>query len=452
MTTRTNPYNLPIIATPYYLTYKEGVEQGLYGPNGYQPPGPGVFEVQENINTLARATNDALTAEYALKHQVREQTVKAVAGGSLGTGGLPFIVLRFDDYHAAFRTKVVGVLRANNLPCIMGCTVDGIVADSTYAEIQSWHINDGFQVVGHSYTHGPASTDAELAREIVESADVMEANMNLRVHGWVMPGTGTGVPYGGYYGAEEKDFHGTTAGKLLMSRYGIIYGARGGHLAPQGGHVLGQGHLTYEKSTLTAFQASVNAAKKGANSLVMMLHPGQLDNTAAGYMTTATFTACMEWLAAERDAGRIRVGTANAVPALTPGSTYRHNLLPGAFTSLTGWFGSGWTAAGGIATSPASTAALSTSARWDASKALQGGTRETHFVVRSTAANSVKVRLASGSIITTEKTFSVPGDGAWHDVRKFFTIPATGLNGVDVFINSVTGIAFDVREANMWAS
>ncbi|MHA7275372.1 polysaccharide deacetylase family protein [Arthrobacter sp. Hz1] len=390
--------------------------------------------------------------DYALRHQIKAQSAKALSGGVLGTGGLPFIVLRFDDWHAAFRTKVADVLRANNLPCIMACTINNIVADSTYPEIQSWHINDGFAVIAHSYTHGPASTEAELTREIVDSADVMEANMNLLVLKWAMPGTGAAVPYGGYYGATEADFHSTIAGNLLMSRYGIVYGARGGHLAPQGGHVLGQGHVTYEKSTLEAFQGLVNAAKKGAYSQVMMLHPGQLDNTVDGYMTTATFTACMQWLAAERDAGRIMIGTANAIPALTPTSTYRHNLLSGSFTTLDGWFGTGWTAAGGIATSPASTAALSTNGRWDASKSLQGGTRETHVVVRSAAANSVKVRLAGGTIIATEKTFAIPGDGAWHDLRKFFTIPASGLNGVDIFINSTTGVTFDVREANMWAA
>ncbi|WP_079580825.1 hypothetical protein [Arthrobacter sp. 31Cvi3.1E] len=117
------------------------------------------------------------------------------------------------------------------------------------------------------------------------------------------------------------------------------------------------------------------------------------------------------------------------------------------------WFGTGWTFSGGVATSPASTAALSTTAHWDASAAVKGGTREVRVRVRSNGPNSVKVRLTTASgLLTKEKTFSVAGGGQWKDLRTFFTIPLGSDVGASIYINSTTGVTFDVQQANMLAA
>ncbi|WP_144027574.1 hypothetical protein [Arthrobacter sp. 31Cvi3.1E] len=155
------------------------------------------------------------------------------------------------------------VLQSYDLPCIMACTVDMVAASVGAAQIHSWHVNDGFQVVNHSYSYGPASTDAQLVHEIIESADAHETNMPaVKIHAWTMPGTGTGTPYGGYDDSTESALWNTTAGKLLMSRHGIVMGSRGGWLAPQGGAVDGQGHTTFESSSVAQFQTVVESAKK----------------------------------------------------------------------------------------------------------------------------------------------------------------------------------------------
>lgn len=431
------------IAGQWYMTYAGGLwyrtVTNLTGP---------VWGSWTNLTATAPVP---VVSEPGLKHTVRANTAKATSGGPVGTGGKPFIVLRFDDWHTEFGTNVAPVLRDNNLPCIMACTNDMVTSSVGYSQIQSWHVNDGFQVVGHGYSHGPASTDSQLVHEIIESADTFETNMTaVKIHNWTMPGTGVTPPYGGYTDSNEDAFYNTTAGKLIMSRYGIVSGARGGWLAPQGANLIGQGHTTFEASTVTQFQDVVNSAKKGPYSLTLMAHPGNLGQS--GYMSLADFATCMAWLAAERDAGNLIVGCTSSIPALDPNHTNRHNLLTGPFDSLTGWFGTGWTATGGIATSPATTATLSTTARWDACPAVKSGAREVVVRVRSTAANSVKVRLTTTSgVLTTEKTFTVPGDSAWHDLRKFFCVPLGTDVGASIFINSTTGVTFDVQRADMFA-
>ncbi|MFE4197360.1 polysaccharide deacetylase family protein [Paenarthrobacter sp. NPDC056912] len=432
------------IAAQWFMTYAGG----LWYRSVANLTGP-VWNAWTNL--IATAPVPVVT-EPGLKHQVRANTAKAVSGGPLGTGGKPFIILRFDDWHTEFGTNVAPILQSYDMPCIMACTVDMVAASVGAAQIQSWHVNDGFQVVNHSYSHGPASTDAQLVHEIIESADAHETNMPaVKIHTWTMPGTGAGTPYGGYIDSTEEAAYNTTAGKLLYSRHGHVAGARGGWLPRQGGIVDGQGHTTFESSTVAAFQDLVNSAKKaGAVSLTMMAHPGVLGT--AGKMSWADFGTCMAWLAGERDAGNLMVGTATGMLALDSTTSYRHNLLTGVFNSLDGWTGSGWTVGGGFATSPASTATLSTTGRWDACPSVKGGAREVYVRVRSSAANSVKVRLSTVStVLTKEKTFAVPGDGAWHDLRIFFSVPHSADVGASIYINSTTGVTFDVQQANMYA-
>jgi hypothetical protein len=161
----------------------------------------------------------------------------------------------------------------------------------------------------------------------------------------------------------------------------------------------------------------------------------------------------MSWLAAERDAGRVQVLSGHASAVLAPDSDYRHNLLPGAFTTgLGSWAGTGWTWAGGIATSPATTAPLSLVFNTANTAWARGGTRELHAVVKSAAANTIKVEaVGAGGILNATRTISIPA-GAWVDVRKFFALPYAGDNTITFRISSTTGVTFDVHQINAYAA
>lgn len=408
--------------------------------------GAGIWSSWSDIGTPASVS------ESAMEHMVRADMAHKRLGYKIGTGGRGVIMLRFDDYPQDFLTKVLPELRANNLPAYWACTVRHVETEqpTPWATVQAWTLNDGVQPWGHSWTHSAASSPPALRKEIVESADYFETQMPaVRVDGWAMPGTGADVPYGGYYGVNDADFYGTEAGRLILSRYGIVNAARAGYLQPAGGQPIGQSHLTFERWTLAQFKDEVTAAAKAGVALSLMAHPQNIG--LAGYMSTADFKAAMSWLAAERDAGRLLTLTGNASAVLDPDSNYRHNLLPGTFKDgLQGWTGTGWTVANGLlagpnTTDPATYAIPTGPVAW-----ARGGTRELHAVVSATTSTVIKVEVAGGAL-STSKTYTIPS-GDWVDVRNFFTIPYTGAATVTVKVSRVSGGVPRFHQINAYAA
>lgn len=392
--------------------------------------------------------------DVAAQHMVRADMIRKQMGYKIGTAGRGTIMLRFDDYPQDFKNVVLPVLRTNALPCYIAVTVNHFeeLQPTPWAEVQGWAVNDGVQPWNHSWTHSAASTPASLTMEIIESADRFDTVMPaVKIGGWVMPGTGATPPYGGYNGAADADFYDTDAGRLILSRHGIVNAARPGSMEPAGGHPIGQAHLTFEAWSVAQFQATVNEAAVGGYGLSLMAHPQNLG--LPGYMTTADFATCMAWLAAERDAGRVQVLSGHAAAVLDPDSDYRHNLLPGAFTGgLGAWAGTGWTVVDGVAVSPATTATLSLVLDTANTAWARGGTRELHAVVKSAAPNTIKVEAVGGNgILNATRTVSIAA-GAWLDVRKFFALPYAGDNTITFRISSTTGVTFDVHQINAYAA
>lgn len=401
------------------------------------------------------ALNGTLAGQAdAAQHTVRADMIRKQMGYTIGTAGRGVVMLRFDDYPQDFKTKILPTIRANALPCYTAVTVKHFeeLQPTPWSEVQGWAVNDGVQPWNHSWSHGAASTPLALTKEIVESADYFDTSMPaVKIGGWVMPGTGVTPPYGGYNGATDADFYNTVAGKLILSRHGIVNAARPGSMEPAGGHPIGQAHKTFETWSVATFQAEVNKAAAGGYGLSLMAHPQNIG--LPGYMSSNDFATCMSWLAGERDAGRVMVLSGHASAVLDPDSDYRHNLLPGPFTTgLNGWSGTGWTWAGGVAKAPATTAALSlvydtADVAW-----ARGGTRELHAVVKSAAVNTIKVEaVGSNGILNATRTVTIAA-GSWVDVRKFFALPYTGDNTITFRISSTTGVTFDVHQINAYAA
>jgi len=394
-------------------------------------------------------------SEVAAQHMVRADTIRKQMGYKIGTRGRGVIMLRFDDYPQDFKNTVLPLLRANALPCYLATTVRHFeeLQPTPWSEVQGWAINDGVQPWNHSWTHSAATSPAALTKEIVESADYFESKMpQVRIGGWVMPGTGvTGDPYGGYSGKTDEAFYGTVAGRLILSRHGVVNAARGGSMQPAGGHPIGQAHSTFEAWTVEQFKAAVTEASVGGYGLSLMAHPANFGN--GGYMTVAQLSTCLAWLATERTAGRVMVLTGHASAVLDPDSDYRHNLLPESFADgLGAWSGTGWTVADGIAKSPATTAALTRTLDTASTAWARGGTRELHALVKSAAANTIKLEaIGTGGVVTASRTQAIPA-GAWTDVRKFFTLPYVGDPIMTIRISSTTGVTFDVHQINAYAA
>lgn len=450
--------NLPVVAAGRLINRPYGISSQIYISYGADP---GMwFRAITNTVTKSWSAWSRLNSGgggsssgggVALEHEVRADTVRKSMGYKIGTGGRGVFMLRLDDYPQDLATKVLPIIRANHIPFYFAATVRWVeeLQATPWSTIQSWCLNDGGQMWGHSWSHSAASSTAALKKEIIESADYFEKQMpRVRIPGWVMPGTGiTDGPYGGYNGKTDADFFNTEAGQMILSRYGIVNAARGGKLQPMGGHPVGQSHDTMDHWTVADFKTNVQAAIDGGYALSVMLHPGNLDSP--GYMTTAQFRQCMEWVAQERTGGRLMTLTGTASAVLDRDSNDRNNLLPGAFNGAArGWSGWALNAAGNMASSGATP--MTATVDLNAVGWARGSTREFHALVRATTASVVRMNV-TGSDLNATAEYTIPAN-TWTEIRKYITVPLTGASPLSVSLTRVSGGVVESQQINLYAA
>lgn len=463
---------LPVPAPGKLWNDTGGVNTQMYFSYGITGYPPGVWTRQrlglatsqwtEWVNLMAGGGGgggDADTEQYALKHAFRVDEARKRLGYKLGTGGKAAIALQFDDYNAAFRDKVLPILREFDIPATMALAVNWVEGKVNHAlaeavpwpTVQSWVLNDGIEPQGHSWSHGPASTYSSLKKEIIDSADHMEKQMpSTVIDGWSMPGTGGEAdPYGGYNGQSIKDFTETTAGKMLLSRYAFVGARKGGYMQPGGGYdLIGQAHGGIgESSSAQEFRDIVEEAIEHGYALTGLHHPGWLDTP--GYRTTAELRADIQWLAQQRDAGRIIILTRRALFTVDPSEDYRNNLLPGGFNgALKGWDGWSLNSAGNPSSS--GSAALTYPLTLLPVAWSRGSIREFHAVVKASATSVVRLAV-SGGATNVSKDYTIPA-GSWVEIRKFFAVPKVGGSTLNFSLTRVSGGTVEVQQINAYAA
>lgn len=410
---------------------------------------------------VAAGTSELVPVTYhAEERAARVADALLRVGGKIGTGGRAAVMLRFDDYPDTMMSKVVPVLEKYDLPSYWAATVNHVenLSSVSWATLNTTAIQTGVQMTGHSWTHGNATTPAGVHKEIVESADYFEQMMPAtRIDLWTQPSVGGAVPYdvgdGGYAGKTPKDLYGTHAGRLLLSRYPVINGARPGFYHPMGGGVdaaLLTANLTYESMTFDNFKTYVDEIVLSGSATDLMLHPGRLDTT--GYMTSTTFDQCMAYLAQLRIDGKLLIASGLAKAALDSDSSYRHDLLRGSFAdgSRAGW-SKGVSTDGVLSVSAVDQTIRS--CHVDRYTGMRGSVREFVAVVRSTAENTIQLEAkALDGSFTVAKSYTVPAGGGWQEIRKVFMVPYNlGSTYVQFGIKSTTSAAFEVREAHAYA-
>lgn len=466
-TTAQQVSGLPVPAPGKLLCLPGGVNVQFYMSHaitGY--PAGAFFRTRLSLSTstwsdwinLASAGSGGGGDNYALKHAYLNDTARKRLGYKIGAPCA--VALQFDDYNAAFRDKVYPILQEFDVPATIALAVNWVegTVNHPLAEaipwptVQDWILNGGIEGQGHSWTHGNAQTEAQITKEIVESADYMESKMtSVVLDQWSMPGTGSDTPYGGYFGKDIKDFTETLAGKLLLSRYGFVGAARGGYYQPGGGvDYIGQSHGIGEASTVAEAKAGVETAIAGGYAVAMMHHPGWLDTE--GYKTTAQLRELIQWLAQQRDAGRLILTTRRALNVFDNTTNDRNNLLEGAFRGNSrGWLGANWVlnSAGNWSyngTNYATTKSITLlPIAW-----ARGGTREFHSMMRANQAMTVTIKITSGTTLNTTKVVQLPAN-EWVDVRKFFTIPTIGGSTLDFSISKTSGV-LEIHQVNCYAA
>ncbi|WP_248759124.1 hypothetical protein [Pseudarthrobacter sp. SSS035] len=271
-------------------------------------------------------------------HHGRYLDAKRAKGGVIGTGGKGVVAFRVDHMLDQHRSTTWPILRDRGMSCGLG-VVTGAIGNrldveptlTTWDELRKMHY-EGCEIWSHSATHKdptPYGTTGGLSAygEIVQPRIDLEAQ-NLRVMGFQMPGV-TGVldpNYSGNFTTIEQ--MGSPNGQMFLANYGLIEidrGAEGARrrLPTDGCFMLG--HATLDTMTLAQAKANVDFAVDYAGGVELMFHPKYIG--MPGYMTVATFTAVVDYVAAKRDAGVLEVLTPSGLAFADPSSTNRMNLL-----------------------------------------------------------------------------------------------------------------------------
>lgn len=226
------------------------------------------------------------------------------------TNGKPAVALRFDHGLGNFRDKVVPALKRLNLKAAQALNGgDWDRAENggvTASQVNTWVTEGWLEVWNHSLNHvAPPASATELEAQIKGGLDKLRADLPAAViDGYAPPGS-SGDTTGFDGGGTVASWWSTAPGRAILRTHAVGAGYLDGtvYRTLDGEVRQGQSHYTVDTLTLDTMKARVTGAYTGARGVALMLHPSRLDTE--GYLSSADFVAFLEWLAAERDAGRI---------------------------------------------------------------------------------------------------------------------------------------------------
>ncbi len=404
-----------------------------------------VFKIGDGIRAyndlpnLAGAT--ATAADVGIAHRSRVEDYLRARGGSIGTNGLPAVALRFDHGLANFKTTILPMLTARQLPASLALNTspDNMAlaenAGVLWADVRDMTMEKGIEPWNHSHTHGESVTEAEIRENAVTAPfAVFETELpNSTVEGFVVPG---GLAeWNGWTDTNTVDHFGSAyvAGSIVMARHALVTGHLGGAVwSLTGQPVNGRRHLSADAMTSAQVIAAITRAQLVKGGVVIMMHPSLLNTTG---MSTATLTAILDHIVAERDAGRLMVLTMSGLMGADVRSSYRHNVLA-PFSANTPWTPqTNYTLTGDVFSSSTATAEIRQTIQFTDIEALKGRLREFSVEARAlTGTGTATLRLnvvSSGTngSISHLQNFVLPADSVWRRYRLFPQILRTAFSG-----------------------
>jgi len=313
--------------------------------------------------------SSAMLSDYAMSNNAHKDAFIRRRGGSLGTNGVAVLALRWDHGAVPFRDKLLPKLIEKNLPSSF------VINPSEYrlglpenlgvswSDYHNWAKNYGIEFVNHGMDHTDAANTAELKVQLVDSKPIIQANIPTQACELFSPPgvTGTGL-LDPWVGTNTPD-HFTAKwepARYVLENHAFTSGYIPGLYRDLDGiPANGETHWTMDSETSSANMISrIQTAQALGSGIQLMLHPSQVDLTDK--ITLATFNEIIDFIAAERDAGRLIVTTMGGLFLANSRSSFRHNLLrnPG-FNGTDGWNSTGYTLSGGAAQSSISAGLLS---------------------------------------------------------------------------------------------
>lgn len=418
-----------LMAQQVYWTMRSPEDEPTAYIRGVAKFDTGAWSPWRELAVVGSASAAAPVASSADERAVRVDRCKARVGGRIGTGGRPYITLRFDDWSDAMDSVVMPRLRARRLPAAWAATVrwvedTTVTTTATWASVAAWHA-DGVELMGHSWTHSQATGTAAIRKELIESADYIESKVpGSVIDTWTFPGTGAdAATYDNFgTGTVTANYYAHEAGRMLLGRYPVVMGASAGWHKPLTGEPhIGQSHSTYEAQTLAVTKALIDAAVASGAGITLMAHPGNLGQT--GYMSLADFDALLDYIAELRRTGQAMVGSARGQAYADIATSWRQSLLAASAGGLAGWSNTtGWSAGSG-ALYTATGGVLTCAIDYLANRWCAGGQYELAVKVKTPA--GAVIRLGIAGAVTKSADITVAASPDWQVISLPVSIPST---------------------------
>lgn len=290
----------------------------------------------------ARLSDASLAAAYASAELIEPMLLQKSAsskGGVIGVGDKGVVAIRFDDWHAAFKTNVYPLMLARGLPAgyatISRLDQQSWTAGVTTADLVAWNKN-GIEFHSHGTDHKDPTPQgrAGLIDQIVNSKAEIEA-WGVKCQGWMQPGATpltAAAPYG-----QTSTFTDLTneAGQLVRRTYPLSEMYVGGAYRnlPHGAYH-GLDHVTVSDGmTVANAKLTVDTAVAQKIGIELMVHSGNLGG--AGNMTIADFTALLDYIVTYREAGKLEVLTPSGLMFADKSSRRLDLITDGSFEGMT---------------------------------------------------------------------------------------------------------------------
>ena len=254
----------------------------------------------------------AASTDAALTHRLLVEDFTRRRGGRkrLTTGAVAF---RFDDGLNAFNEKVRPLMEARGLPYSLAvCSGrwthpenNAVTADM----VNAWVSAGLAEVWNHTKNHAGGTNEATWKAQILDGLTELRQQIPAaQIDGFAIPGTGTiGFQPGFTTGATIAEFYSTPAGRFILEHHAVSTGAISGtsNRVMDGTVRQGMSHTTLDGATLSGAKGVVENAKRDRRGAQFMLHPTALDQS--GKLPLSDLTAFLDYVVAERDAGRLAV-------------------------------------------------------------------------------------------------------------------------------------------------
>ena len=234
---------------------------------------------------------------------------------------------------------------------------------------------------------------------------------------------------------------------MILASHAVASGYGGSHVRPATGTLIdGQRHFTFDTTTsFYTLRVLLEEAQDTGGALQLMLHPSQIG--LAG-VTESLLRTLFEWIATERDAGRLIVLSPSGLLLADASHTHRRNLArfgdfrshgsrtwTGAWDNRTGW--SRVDAGGFFYLASTSGATLGQDLRYTIADQHRGALFETSALVRSPTGGTA--RIGTTSLPSGLKDVTLPASDEWQRIRAFSTIPLDSTDPWNISVGRAAG-------------